>query len=141
MHIRRINSLDDLKKFAHDLRADLRAGDVVGLSGELGAGKTTLVQMAAKELGVRDRVVSPSFNLVKIYDLPKPVKKIDRICHIDLYRIDKIGSDLGFEEYFSDVNSVCFVEWAEKIKHLLPASAKWISIDIQKDNSRIIKKQ
>jgi len=135
----KINSLDDLQKFAKDLCSKLKPGDIVALSGELGAGKTTLVQMIAKELGIKARVQSPTFNLVKEYEIKPDVRSIKRLCHIDLYRIDGSFDDLGLDEYFDDEDSVLFIEWAEKIKKHLPKDVKWIKIDINKDGTRVIR--
>jgi len=130
-----INSLDDLRLFAKDFCAQLKPGTVVALVGPLGAGKTTLVQMIALELGITARVTSPTFALVKEYEVPNKARKISRMYHIDLYRLDRIDDDLGFEEYFADIDSVVFVEWAEKAKHILPASAVWLEI-LVKNNSK-----
>ena len=71
MAIYKINNLEDLKKLASSLFKKLKAGDVVALSGELGAGKTTLVQMLAKEFGIKETVQSPSFNIFKIIEICK----------------------------------------------------------------------
>ncbi|MBU2575645.1 tRNA (adenosine(37)-N6)-threonylcarbamoyltransferase complex ATPase subunit type 1 TsaE [Patescibacteria group bacterium] len=138
MAIYKIKSLDDLQKFAKNLCSKLKAGQIIALTGELGAGKTTLVQMIAKELGIKARVASPTFNLVKEYDVKPEVRGIKKLCHIDLYRIDGKFDDLGLDEYFDDKDSVLFIEWAEKIKKHLPKDVIWIKIDIKKDGTRAI---
>jgi tRNA threonylcarbamoyladenosine biosynthesis protein TsaE len=96
------------------LAGRLRAGDVVALSGELGAGKTALVQGAAEALGVALAVTSPTFVLVK--HLPAPVP----VVHVDVYRLEWLAhvDDLDEDVFAPDV--VTFVEWAERIAHLLP---------------------
>jgi tRNA threonylcarbamoyladenosine biosynthesis protein TsaE len=93
----------------------LRPGDVVALGGELGAGKTTLVQGAAAALGVRQRVLSPTFTLVKEYEGWIPIH------HLDVYRLRRIQDvlDLGFEEMI-DSGAVVFIEWGDAIEALLP---------------------
>lgn len=93
----------------------VRPGDVVTLTGELGAGKTCFVQGAAAALGVTDRVTSPSFVISREYDARIPV------VHLDVYRLDSLGEvvDLGFEEIF-DPHRVTFVEWGDAMSPLLP---------------------
>ncbi len=93
----------------------IRPGDVVALTGELGAGKTCFVQGAAVALGVTDRVTSPSFVISREYDARIPV------VHLDVYRLDSLAEvvDLGFEEIF-DRDRVTFVEWGDAMSPLLP---------------------
>lgn len=84
--------------------------------GDLGAGKTTLIQAICKHLGVTDTVNSPTFALVNVYQSP-----VGEIYHFDFYRIKKIGElfDIGYEDYFFSGNR-CFIEWPEKIEEYLP---------------------
>jgi tRNA threonylcarbamoyladenosine biosynthesis protein TsaE len=93
----------------------LGSGDVVSLTGDLGAGKTTFVQGAASGLGVKEPVLSPTFMLVRQYAAPIPV------LHVDVYRLDRLQDvlDLGFEEMV-DGGSVVFIEWGDAIEALLP---------------------
>jgi tRNA threonylcarbamoyladenosine biosynthesis protein TsaE len=93
----------------------LQAGDVVSLTGDLGAGKTTLVQGAARQLGVEQAVLSPTFTLVREYRGRVPV------LHVDVYRLDRLQEvlDLGFEDLV-DRRSVVFIEWGDAIETLLP---------------------
>lgn len=93
----------------------LKAGDVVALVGELGAGKTTFMQGLAQGLGVAGYVKSPSFTLVNKYEGRFPV------YHLDLYRLGDIHEiyELGIEEYLYG-DGVCIIEWAEKAYSLLP---------------------
>jgi tRNA threonylcarbamoyladenosine biosynthesis protein TsaE len=103
------------RELAAATAAVLRPGDAVALSGELGAGKTCFVQGAARGLGIRSRVTSPTFMLVRLYDegrLP--------VVHCDVYRLDRLHDvlDLGEEVLAADV--VTFVEWGDAIASLLP---------------------
>ena len=93
----------------------LRAGDVVSLSGELGAGKTCFVQGAARALGVTRRVTSPTFMLVRSYEEADPP-----VVHCDVYRLDRLHDvlDLGDEVMAEDV--VTFIEWGDAVGALLP---------------------
>src|SRR5436309_6733776 len=104
-----------MRDLASAIASLLAGGDVVVLTGDLGAGKTTFVQGAARALGVTDQVVSPTFTLVRRYRGSRPVH------HVDVYRLDRIQEviDLGFEELF-DPDGVTFVEWGDVIEGLLP---------------------
>jgi tRNA threonylcarbamoyladenosine biosynthesis protein TsaE len=106
---------DRTRALAAAIATVLRAGDVVALSGELGAGKTCFVQGAARGLGVRARVTSPTFTLVRSY----PDGRLP-IVHCDVYRLDRLHDvlDLGDEVLAADV--VTFVEWGDAIAPLLP---------------------
>lgn len=106
---------DQTRKVAATIAGVLRPGDVVALTGELGAGKTCFVQGAAAALGVKDRVTSPSFVLRREYEGTLP------IVHLDVYRLDTLQevADLGYEEVL-DLRRVTFVEWGDAIAPLLP---------------------
>jgi tRNA threonylcarbamoyladenosine biosynthesis protein TsaE len=93
----------------------LEAGDLVALSGELGAGKTAFVQGAAQALGVRERVTSPSFVLVKSYrDGRLP------IAHVDVYRLHSLRDVVELGDEVLDPEGVTFLEWADAVAALLP---------------------
>ena len=99
----------------------LQPGDVVGLTGDLGAGKTRFVQGAATALDVEDPVVSPTFMLVRSYDGRLAVQ------HVDAYRLSGPAEleDLGIEEVLPP-DAVAFVEWADRVADALPAS--WLEL-------------
>jgi tRNA threonylcarbamoyladenosine biosynthesis protein TsaE len=99
----------------------LRAGDVVGLTGDLGAGKTRFVQGAAAALEVEDPVVSPTFMLVRSYDGRLPLQ------HVDAYRLSGAAEleDLGIEEVLPS-DAVAFVEWADRVAGALPPD--WLEL-------------
>lgn len=108
-----INKLNTLSK---KLSLLLEPSDVLGFTGELGAGKTTLIRLLAASLGVeRDHVVSPTFVLLQEYQGRK------QIFHWDLYRLknEKELYDLDYEEYFFG-NGISFIEWFDKLEMLKP---------------------
>ena len=133
-----IKNLSELESFAKKLLKELRPGDVVALSGELGAGKTTLIQALARSLGLSRSALSPTFVILKSY--PVNCQGIKRFCHIDLYRLNDFKSWHGFEECLGEPDTVCFIEWAEKIKDKLPSKTIWLQIKARSDNSRLITK-
>jgi len=93
---------------------------VVGLYGDLGAGKTTFMQFFGATLGVREKILSPTFVIEKIYPISK--KDFDRLIHIDAYRIDDPTEmlTLGWNEIIQDPRNIICVEWADKIDNLFP---------------------
>ncbi|MGH8897810.1 MAG: tRNA (adenosine(37)-N6)-threonylcarbamoyltransferase complex ATPase subunit type 1 TsaE [Egibacteraceae bacterium] len=103
------------RKIAATVAGALRLGDVVALTGELGAGKTCFVQGAAAALGVPGRVTSPSFVLRREYQGQMPV------LHLDVYRLSTLQEalDIGYEEAL-DRDWVTFVEWGDAMSPLLP---------------------
>lgn len=109
---------EETRKVGETLAGLLVPGDVVSLTGDLGAGKTCLVQGAARGLGVEEQVASPTFVLVREYrggQIP--------VYHLDVYRLDNLQDviDLGFEDLL-DPEGVVFVEWGSAIDALLPES-------------------
>ena len=105
----------ETRTLAATLAGTLRPGDVVALTGELGAGKTCFVQGAAAALGVTERVTSPSFVLRREYDGDVP------ILHMDIYRLETFQEivEIGYEEVY-DLQRVTFIEWGDAMSPLLP---------------------
>ncbi|MBI5005195.1 MAG: tRNA (adenosine(37)-N6)-threonylcarbamoyltransferase complex ATPase subunit type 1 TsaE [Candidatus Lloydbacteria bacterium] len=97
---------------------------VVGLSGELGAGKTTFTQAFAKALGVKEPVVSPTFILERVYRLPKQTP-LSHFVHIDAYRLKGRSElfELGWDALIANPKNIIMVEWADKIGQVLPKDA------------------
>jgi len=97
---------------------------VIALYGELGSGKTTFVQGLAEGLGIKRRIISPTFIIVRSYKISIKYKvlSIKYFYHIDLYRIEN-GKDvesLGIEEIVKDPRNIVVVEWAGKLRNFLP---------------------
>ena len=113
----RTGSAEETREVGAAIAGLLVPGDVVSLTGDLGAGKTTLVQGAARALKVEEQVTSPTFVLVREYQGLLPV------YHVDVYRLDRMQDviDLGFEDLL-DPSGVVFVEWGDAIEALLPDS-------------------
>jgi tRNA threonylcarbamoyladenosine biosynthesis protein TsaE len=120
-------SPEDTRAIGARLGASLRPGDVVSLTGELGAGKTCFVQGAAAALGVAERVTSPSFILRKDYRGTVPV------LHLDVYRLQTLQDvlDVGWEEAL-DRTRVAFVEWGDAMSPLLPED--YVEVDLRVDD-------
>jgi tRNA threonylcarbamoyladenosine biosynthesis protein TsaE len=124
---------DETIAWGRAFAARLRAGDVVALSGDLGAGKTCLTKGIAAGLGVTAPVTSPTFTLIHEYSGKLPV------YHIDLYRLESPRDALaiGILDYFGG-NGVCIVEWAEKIADLLPPNVWRMNIEVVDEQTRRI---
>src|SRR3989344_1291607 len=112
---------------------------IIALTGDLGAGKTTFVQGFCRGIGVKKRITSPTFVLVKSYKLK--TKSYDKIYHIDCYRLtsEELAA-LNFQEIINNPQNIILIEWAEKIKKILPKkNAIWLKFDYgEKDNERNI---
>ena len=107
---------------------------VFALVGDLGSGKTTFIQGFLRGLGIRKKAASPTFIIFRRFVINSGSKirdKIRDIYHIDAYRLKKTREllALGIKEIFSDPRNVVLVEWAEKIKRILPKGAKWIKFE------------
>jgi len=122
-------SADETRKLGEAVAALLVPGDVLALSGDLGAGKTTFVQGVAAGLGVTAPVVSPTFTLVREYEGRLPV------LHVDVYRLDRVQDvlDLGFDEML-ERGGVVLVEWGGAIEGLLPGSSLSITLLVSEDD-------
>ena len=106
-----------------------RGALVVGLVGDLGAGKTTFVQGFAQGAGIRRRLVSPTFIIFRRYPLRK--KRFDALVHVDAYRITKRTElrPLGFQSLLADSRALVIVEWADHIRASLPKDILWVRFD------------
>jgi tRNA threonylcarbamoyladenosine biosynthesis protein TsaE len=122
----RTESPDDTRKVAATIADALRPGDVIALTGELGAGKTCFVQGAAAALGVTERVTSPSFVLRRDYAGTIPV------LHLDVYRLDTLRevAELDYEEIGSKAG-VALIEWGDAMSPLLPASHLEVELRVE----------
>lgn len=111
---------------------------VFGLTGDLGAGKTTFLQGFAKGLGIKEKVISPTFVIMNRFDIKKA--KFDNFYHLDCYRIEDVKEmkNLDFEEIISNPKNIVCIEWPEKIKKILPEYLISIRFEILEGDNRKI---
>lgn len=126
---------DDTERIGVKLGRLLNAGDVVGLYGELGAGKTTLVKGIASAIGVKERdITSASFTIIAEYDTKPP------FYHIDLYRLEEVKDleEIGLRDYIGG-DGISVIEWAERAEDELPEKIIRVELKtIDKDTREII---
>lgn len=129
---------EEAERFAVSLMPRKDRATVVTLSGELGAGKTAFVKAAAKALGVDDHVTSPTFVIMKIYDLEG--KAFKRLVHIDAYRLKGAHhlKVLGWNSLMSDPQNLIFMEWPEQAADAIPADAVRIELRYSGGDDRTI---
>ncbi len=121
-----VKDLDALCRFATRFSKTLRGGDIIGLVGDLGSGKTTFVQHLAEDAGVKHAVRSPTFVLLQAYRTGKAFRAhtgVSLLCHIDAYRLnsEKELFAIGFEDYVERGDTVILFEWADRIP-----SVEWL---------------
>ncbi len=126
-------SPEDTFEIARLLGQELVPGDVVGLTGDLGAGKTCFCKGIGAALGISpDRVVSPTFTVVTEHEGTR------RLIHVDVYRIESTREaiEIGLDETLSGEEAVCVVEWAEKVTGLLPTDSIRVTLTFSGENGR-----
>lgn len=128
-------SAEETKQVARNLAK--KSHGIIALVGELGAGKTTFTQGFAGGLGIKDKIISPTFVLIRQHPIPT-TKKI--LYHIDLYRLEETKDikNLGIQEIIDNPNNIILIEWAEKIRDLLTKDVIWISLKATSPNTREI---
>ena len=127
----------DTIELAHKIASKSKGGDIFGLSGELGAGKTTFVKGFCDFFEVIETVTSPTYVIMKNYLCSKRINNVREIIHVDSYRIDEIES-IGLSDYYQQDDVIILIEWPEKIKKFLPARAKLLEFKYTGKNSRTI---
>ena len=128
-------TLSDLESLAQEIVGKLNAVTVWLFRGEMGSGKTTLIKMVCRVLGVEEAMSSPTFSIINEYQTIDKKK----VYHFDFYRIkDEVEAiDIGTEEYFYS-GYPCFIEWPEKIPSLIPLQYAEVNIQVETDTKRII---
>ena len=124
------------EKLARDL-ASREDSHILCLYGQLGSGKTTFTQGFARGLGIASRLLSPTFIIVRRYQIPK---KESYLYHVDLYRLNKVTEmeEIGLPEIFADPASYTVVEWAERLGELLPNNRIDIRFEVMDDERHIV---
>jgi tRNA threonylcarbamoyladenosine biosynthesis protein TsaE len=128
------NNPDETQEFGRRFADEIQAGDVLALTGELGAGKTHFVKGLVVGLGSDAAVVSPTFAILHEYGCGRlPIYHFDLIRLEDRQSIERLGLD---EYFFGD--GLCVVEWADRFRDLIPRHACWIEFEIKSKNRRAI---
>lgn len=133
-----ITTLEDLGSLASTITHDLQPGDVYGLLGDLGAGKTTFVKQVAFAFGIMTDVISPTFIYHQTYTLPQPIRGIQRLHHFDLYRLssDADVDQLGLE--FDDLAGIHLVEWIDHAPQLADRATAILEFDLKPTGERSV---
>ena len=127
------NSAEETMNLGKQIAGAAKSGSVFCLTGDLGAGKTTLVRGVAQALEIKSVVQSPTFNIMKVYfDGVKP------LIHIDAYRLADVNTDIGLDEYIGYETGLTVIEWPDFIKDLIPDTAIVINITNLGDTQRRI---
>ncbi len=133
------NGFEETQNAGEEFAKELVGGDAVLLFGNLGAGKTTFMQGVAKGLGIAKRITSPTFLIVRRYEVNNS-KGIERLYHIDLYRTQTENDlkGLGISEIFEDENATIAIEWSEKLENFFPKRGWKITFETINENIRSI---
>lgn len=127
--------MSDTINIGKAIAKNLKKGDIICLFGELGSGKTVLTKGIAQGLGMkRNKIISPSFVIIRQYNKGKI-----SLNHFDLYRLKRLEDILclGYEEYFYN-EAVTVIEWADRLKHLMPKEFLKIELFIKSKNQRLL---
>lgn len=127
-YICNVNNLEELNDIAKKISNKLSNGSIIFLNGDLGAGKTTFSQFLGASLGIKDTITSPTFNILKQYQINEKVS----LNHFDIYRIENNVYDLGFEDlWFSD--DISIIEWSvylpDEFKNMYSISIELMYLD------------
>lgn len=122
----RTKTPEETQKLAEEFAQKLHGNELIFLRGELGSGKTTFTQGLAKGLGIKEKIKSPSFVIIREYTNNTDSTNKKHVIHVDLYRLDKQAEieTLGLADYF-DAKNIIIVEWPEKLKNW-PAEPDYI---------------
>ncbi len=133
-----LSNEQDTQKLAEQL-AKLSLVGSVWLSGDLGAGKTTLTRYWLRELGHTGAVKSPTYTLVEPYQIQQDDGSVKPVYHADLYRLQDPEEleFIGFEDYLADESALTIIEWASRAEDYLPQPVMTININKQDDNREV----
>lgn len=129
----------ETKALGKEIAKNVSGGEVFCLRGELGTGKTTFSQGFLRSLGVEGALTSPTFVVMKEYEVKNGKLKFKKIYHIDTYRVESEDVlNLGWEGMIKDKENIILVEWPEKIKDIIPESAIWVDFESVDEEKRKI---
>jgi len=134
-------SADETQELARKVLSEINEVNVICLYGELGAGKTTLVQGLGSAMGIQGKMISPTYVLIRQYPLNQSVKKdVNMMFHVDLYRLNgpKEINDLALSDLWSDKQNLMLIEWPERLGGQLPIPRVDIRINHIGENDREI---
>jgi tRNA threonylcarbamoyl adenosine modification protein YjeE len=138
-------SLEETRKIAQDFAQKLAPSSekatVVALSGDLGSGKTTFTKAFAESFGIDEKeVLSPTFVIMKSYNIDKKTSSLKKLIHIDAYRLESADEikKLGWQKILADQNNLILIEWPENIGNAIPNDAKKIKFKFIDENTREI---
>lgn len=136
MEVYESDSAQKTQKIGADLAKKFKNGAILALVGDLGAGKTTFTQGFAEGLDIKDKVISPTFVLIRQHKFGSN----QTLFHVDLYRLegDINIKALGLEDIIRHKKDIILIEWAEKIKDQLPKETIWLSFEKLDSDSRQI---
>ena len=134
------HSAEETRNLGKKLAQEILPGIILCLAGDLGAGKTTFTQGLLEGLGAARPYTSPTFVIMKQYDLPVPsATGVKRVYHADAYRVEaKDFETLGFAEWCADPEGIVILEWPERVENLIPPNAINISFTLKGENEREI---
>ncbi len=127
-------NLHDLPAIAKALLDNLGESNVIAFDGQMGAGKTTFIQNILRAMGIENTHGSPTYSIVNEYKSPF----YGAVFHFDLYRLNsqEEAFDIGIEEMIYG-GGICFIEWPDKVLHLLPENALFVKIRLNEDLNRV----
>jgi tRNA threonylcarbamoyladenosine biosynthesis protein TsaE len=129
-----VENIYDLPAVAKSLLDNLGETTVVAFDGQMGAGKTTFIQNILRAMGIENTHGSPTYSLVNEYKSPF----YGSVFHFDLYRLnsEEEAFDIGIEEMIYG-GGICFIEWPDKVLHLLPENTLYVKIRLNEDLNRV----
>jgi tRNA threonylcarbamoyladenosine biosynthesis protein TsaE len=117
---------------------------IIALKGDLGSGKTTFIQGLARGLGIKEKITSPTFVIMRSYPLPankqQAIISYTRFYHLDCYRLEneKDLIELDFRKVIHNPSNIIAIEWPKRIKKILPKDTIWLNFKFKDKNSRFI---
>ncbi len=129
-----VENMYDLPAVAKSLLDNLGETTVVAFDGQMGAGKTTFIQNILRAMGIENTHGSPTYSIVNEYKSPF----YGSVFHFDLYRLnsEEEAFDIGIEEMIYG-GGICFIEWPDKVLHLLPENTLYVKIRLNEDLNRV----